>query len=87
LLKYIAQDPELEPTAAYSVDEAKQTFFNLDPAVVMFSSGIEESAENELKAWFKTQKPSVEIIMHYGGGTGLLFNEIQETKDKETEQK
>ena len=40
--------------------------------------GVEESSEEKLRKEFEKRKPQVKMIRHYGGGSGLLFNEIEE---------
>src|SRR5947208_2543708 len=51
--------------------------FNTNPFdIILLSSGIEEDSETRLCAHFRNKNPAVIIIQHYGGGSGLLSNEI-----------
>jgi len=43
---------------------------------VLLSSGIEDSIEKEFSAFCLKAHPDVEIIEHFGGGSGLLQSEI-----------
>ena len=49
---------------------------------VMLSSGIDADMEKRLRAFFADLRLEVEIIQHYGGGSGLLRSEILEAIDK-----
>ncbi len=44
--------------------------------IVLLSSGLEEEFENEIKIFCKNLDKEVRVIDHYGGGSGLLKNEV-----------
>ena len=44
--------------------------------ILLLSCGIEETAEQIIRDKATELKPSIIIIQHYGGGSGLLKNEI-----------
>ncbi|WP_129713731.1 hypothetical protein [Pedobacter sp. SYP-B3415] len=44
-------------------------------SVVLLGSGITDDEERVLRGFFGTF-PDLKIIQHYGGGSGLLYNEI-----------
>ena len=44
--------------------------------LVLLGSGISEASENKLRKIFVHQNPELKIIQHFGGGSGLLSNEI-----------
>ncbi|AYN02070.1 hypothetical protein [Chryseobacterium sp. 3008163] len=44
--------------------------------IVLLSSGLEEKFENEIKVFCKNLDKEVKVIDHYGGGSGLLKNEV-----------
>jgi hypothetical protein len=46
--------------------------------IVLIGGGVTEESERELITNFNRTKPSVKIVRHYGGGSGLLFAEIRE---------
>jgi hypothetical protein len=43
---------------------------------VLLSSGIEDHIEKEFTVFCLENQPEVEVIAHYGGGSGLLQSEI-----------
>ena len=44
--------------------------------IVLLSSGLEEEFENEIKIFCQNLDKEVKVIDHYGGGSGLLKNEV-----------
>lgn len=44
--------------------------------VILLSSGLEDDEENEIKVYVTAMHDHIKIIDHYGGGSGLLKNEI-----------
>jgi hypothetical protein len=78
VLRLINSQPEWKAEGALTDAEAKIKFENGDFDLVMIGGGVEEKSEKELSVIFKEKKPAVKIIRHYGGGSGLLFNEIEE---------
>lgn len=44
--------------------------------IVLLSSGLEEKFENEIKVFCGNLDKEVKVIDHYGGGSGLLKNEV-----------
>ncbi|MBW4361604.1 hypothetical protein [Flavobacterium taihuense] len=72
--------------AGFSNEETAKDYFNqnlLD--IVLLSSGIE--SEVEMQTFFKAQQPDIEIILHYGGGSGLLQSEIYEALEERRKRK
>lgn len=57
-------------------EEALQLFSTYDFTLVLLGCGISEESEALLRSSFKKQNPDIIIIQHYGGGSGLLKNEI-----------
>jgi hypothetical protein len=49
---------------------------------VLLSSGIEDHIEKEFTAFCIENQPEVEVIAHYGGGSGLLQSEIYHRLDQ-----
>lgn len=60
------------------IDLFKQNEFDL----VLMGGGIEESEESYLREVFISIQPEIKIIQHWGGGSGLLANEIQAALDQ-----
>lgn len=44
--------------------------------IVLLCGGIPEACEAVLRTTFTQKDPEIMIIQHYGGGSGLLSNEI-----------
>ncbi|MBO6200526.1 MAG: hypothetical protein J6N74_02770 [Chryseobacterium sp.] len=44
--------------------------------IVLLSSGLDEEFENEIKVFCQNLDKEVKVIDHYGGGSGLLKNEV-----------
>ncbi|UFH32877.1 hypothetical protein LNP04_03925 [Chryseobacterium sp. C-71] len=44
--------------------------------IVLLSSGLEEEFENHIKVFCENLDKEVKVIDHYGGGSGLLKNEV-----------
>jgi len=44
--------------------------------IVLLSSGLEEKFENDIKVFCENLDKNVKVIDHYGGGSGLLKNEV-----------
>ena len=44
--------------------------------IVLLSSGLEEKFENDIKVFCQNLDKDVKVIDHYGGGSGLLKNEV-----------
>ncbi|MBD3906101.1 hypothetical protein NAL32_19300 [Chryseobacterium sp. Ch-15] len=44
--------------------------------IVLLSSGLDEKFENDIKVFCSTLDKDIKVIDHYGGGSGLLKNEV-----------
>lgn len=76
VLRLINKNDDWEAKGSLTDNEAIRLFdeFNFD--IVLLSSGISENCEAVLCDYFRDKKPGIIIIQHYGGGSGLLSNEI-----------
>lgn len=68
-------------TGAAEDEEAIELFQRHHYDVVLLTSGIDEISEAKLRKLFTHQHPDIIILQHYGGGSGLLENEILEALD------
>ena len=82
LQRLIEKNERWQCRTAYTDEDAILEFQQMQYDVVLLSSGIEEVSEQKLRNVFLFQQPEVIIIQHYGGGSGLLENEIREALDK-----
>lgn len=44
--------------------------------LILLGCGIEIETEMALRLYIETNFPKTKVVMHYGGGSGLLYNEI-----------
>jgi hypothetical protein len=56
---------------------AQEYFLNNKIDIVLLSSGIEDHVEKEFTSFCLKHQPNVEVIEHFGGGSGLLKSEIE----------
>lgn len=87
---YIGRHPEILETvvrlinaneewfgAGAETDEtAIELFQKINFQIVLLGCGIETESEEKLCAFFQAQNPNCAVVQHYGGGSGLLKNEI-----------
>lgn len=76
VLRLVNKNMEWEAQGTLSDDEAIQLFDRFHFDIVLLSNGISENCEDSLCSYFRDKKPAIIIIQHYGGGSGLLSNEI-----------
>lgn len=55
---------------------AQEYFLKNKIDVVLLSSGIEDEVEKHFTSFCIQTQPDVEVIEHFGGGSGLLRSEI-----------
>ena len=82
VLRLINQNEDWQAFGANTDEEAMAVFKQQTYDLVLLGNGIEEEAENKLRSFFTKLQPNVKIIQHYGGGSGLLSNEIKEALKK-----
>lgn len=76
VVRLINANQEWSGTSALTDEEAIEKFNENDFSIILLGSGIDDENEKNLCAFFRKQKPDIIIIQHYGGGSGLLNNEI-----------
>ncbi|MDA6070354.1 hypothetical protein NJT12_12055 [Flavobacterium sp. AC] len=63
---------------AFNDEKTAQTYFlNNKIDIVLLSSAIEEQVEKDFTSFCIKHQPEVEVIEHFGGGSGLLKSEIE----------
>lgn len=82
VLRLINQNENWNAVGALTDEEAIELFHKYSFDIVLLGGGIEEASEKKLRSLFTFQEPGIIIIQHYGGGSGLLANEIREALDK-----
>lgn len=78
VLRLISTQSEWKAIGALTDTEAIEKFEANIFDLVLIGGGVEEESERKLKTKFEKINPQIKMIRHYGGGSGLLFNEIQE---------
>jgi hypothetical protein len=76
ILRLINRQPNWQAVGALTDEEALKLFPAQPFDLVLIGGGVDESSEQDLSIAFKKINPAIKIIRHYGGGSGLLFNEI-----------
>ncbi len=79
VVRLINTQPHWNARGAMTDEQAIETFSQNKFDLVLVGGGVEEASEIKFKMEFEKINPQVKIIRHYGGGSGLLFNEIMET--------
>jgi DNA-binding NarL/FixJ family response regulator len=78
VVKLLNNENGWHASGALSDADAIRKFEKENFDIVLIGGGVNEDSEQELITNFKRTKPSVKIVRHYGGGSGLLFAEIME---------
>lgn len=68
--------PEWKGICVCTDDEAISIFEAQEIDLVLLGNGINQECENALRERLIALKPTIKIIQHYGGGSGLLYGEI-----------
>lgn len=77
ILRLVHKKDNWKGFGAPTTEKAKELFRLEDIDIVLFNVGICSEEEKELIHFFNTEKEDIIVIQHYGGGSGLLYNEIQ----------
>jgi DNA-binding NtrC family response regulator len=84
ILRLINNEHQFTAKGAITDQEAVDIFHKENFQLVLIGGGVNEGSEKKLSAEFKKLDPAIRIIQHFGGGSGLLFNEIQEAMNKKS---
>ena len=76
VVRLINQNEDWKGYGAHNNEEAISLFKEIDFTIVLLGCGIPKEEENILREFFTSLKPQCRIVQHYGGGSGLLSNEI-----------
>lgn len=82
VLRLINEHENWHATGAFTDEDAIELFHQHPFHLVLLGGGIEKESEEKLRSSFTKHRPTIIIIQHYGGGSGLLSNEIMEALDK-----
>jgi hypothetical protein len=76
LLRLVNANENWNGVAFNNEKEAQEYFQNNKIDIVLLSSAIEDHVEKEFTSFCLKNQPDVEVIEHFGGGSGLLKSEI-----------
>ncbi|MFB9076031.1 hypothetical protein ACFFLS_13930 [Flavobacterium procerum] len=76
LLRLVNADENWNAVAFDNEKDAEEHFQNHKIDIVLLSSGIEDHVEKDFTLFCLEKQPDVEVIEHFGGGSGLLKSEI-----------
>lgn len=78
LMRLINQNEAFTGTAADTFDELVADNRIDQVNLVLLSAGLTADEELKIKERILSEYPHIKVIPHYGGGSGLLMNEINE---------
>lgn len=78
VVRLVNNNPEWNATGVITDEEAITAFDSTNFKLVLLGGGIEKDSEESLNKLFKAKNPGINIVQHYGGGSGLLAAEIYE---------
>lgn len=84
VLRLLNATPGWSACGATEAADAEALFQQEHFDLVMLGGGVEDVTAHALEKSFKKINPRVKIVQHYGGGSGLLFNEVRQALDDST---
>lgn len=85
VLRLINENKKWEAVGTTNDEKAIELFHHHNFDLVILGGGISEQDEQKLRAVFTKQNPDISIIQHFGGGSGLLENEIRSAMEHNAE--
>lgn len=85
VLRLINKNDKWNATGTSEDETAIELFHQHPHDLVLLGGGIEAASEIKLRKIFTLQDPDIKIIQHWGGGSGLLENEINAALDNNEE--
>jgi len=77
ILRLINKNELWNGVGAGSAEEGVAAFGSEKFELVLFGVGVDDETGQHLLQTFQSANPSVICIRHFGGGSGLLYSEIQ----------
>ena len=78
VLRLINASEDWEGEGSLRLEEIKSRLNEESFNLLLLGGGLSPTEEAELRAWCQTNHPKLPIIQHFGGGSGLLYNEIEQ---------
>lgn len=85
VLRLINQNPAYNASGATGNNEALALFRDGNFQLVILGGGVDRESEQLFRKTFEQMKPDIKIIQHFGGGSGLLENEIRAALENNTD--
>ncbi|WP_437921312.1 hypothetical protein [Sphingobacterium sp. LRF_L2] len=76
LKRLLEQQVEWSAQVLFDAEEAYTYIRKHKIDVILLSSGLTEAFEKDIKIYASSLQNGPQVILHYGGGSGLLKNEI-----------
>ena len=76
LKRIIENSPNWNATIQYDLDACKKQLIDFPVDVLLLSSGLSPQEEHEITDHLTRLTYPIGLIKHYGGGSGLLKNEV-----------
>lgn len=68
--------------ACGSMEEMVEFLHTIKYDILLIGAGFDQKQEQEMQKRAKEIQPDLEILEHYGGGSGLLLSELEALKQK-----
>ncbi len=81
VLKLINQQETYHAIGCLLDEEAKKVLLSQHIDLVLIGGGVEQESEQAIRQFVVSNSLECKVIQHFGGGSGLLFNEIQQALD------
>ena len=76
MIRLLGKEEKWEARGAGSAEKAIRLFQEDRFDLVLLGSGIDAESESGIVRKCREKDPGIKIVQHFGGGGGLLFNEI-----------
>ncbi|MBC7451078.1 MAG: hypothetical protein H7259_06280 [Cytophagales bacterium] len=76
VVRLVNNNEEWSAIGVHADVEAMECIDRIPFELVLLTNGIDDTSEDLLRAHVHAIRPAASIIQHYGGGSGLLSNEI-----------
>ncbi|MEM1217511.1 MAG: hypothetical protein AAGH79_01290 [Bacteroidota bacterium] len=78
ILRLINAREDWEGEGSIDLEKIKSRLNEESFNLLLLGGGLRATEESHLRDWCKAKYPKMPIIQHYGGGSGLLYNEIEQ---------
>ena len=72
------QPPVYHAVGTTDLDQARSLFADSEIDLVLLTNGLGATLDASLREEFLARRPATRIMQHFGGGSGLLFGELEQ---------